>query len=108
MDPILLQVCGDRAGTEWTYLTDFEFIKAFTCTFANSVGLLVAGTLVYGGIGLFTYVRTGSIIVPFVLLVLVGGAVLSQVAGVFTTAATLLFLLTGAGVITYLYARLSR
>lgn len=98
----------DAATSGFDYLLNFEFIKALTCTYANAAGLLVAGTMVYGGVSLSIYIRTGSVIIPFVLLLTVGGAVLTQVAGVATAMATLLLLTTGAGVIGYLYNQYAR
>ena len=90
------------------YLTNFEFIKAFTCTYANAAGFLVVGLLVYGGISLSIYIETGSVIIPFVLLLTVGGAVLTQVAAPAMTIAVLVLLVTGGGVMAYLYHRYSR
>jgi hypothetical protein len=98
----------DPSVTGFEYLLDFEFIKALTCTYANSVGFLVMGLLVYGSISLSIYIRTGSVIIPFVLLLLTGGVVMEQVAGVAVAIATIVVLVVGAGVVTYLYAELSR
>lgn len=92
----------------FTYLLDFEFIKALTCTYANVAGFLVVGLLTYGAISLSIYIRTGSVIIPFVLLLTTGGAVMTQIASVGTAIATILLLVTGAGVITYLYAAYTR
>jgi hypothetical protein len=94
------------AGHE--YLMDWEFIKAFSCTYANAAGFLVVGLFVYGGISLSIYIRTGSVVIPFVLLLLTGGAVMSQVASVAVGVATILLLVTGAGAITLLYQRYSQ
>jgi len=102
-----LQVC-DPAVAGYDYLLDFEFIKAFTCTFANPAGLLVVGAIVYGGIGLSIYIETNDVIIPVVLMLVAGGAILSQIAGLFVSIATVVLLLTGAGAITYLYLSLSR
>lgn len=98
----------DPSMTGFEYLLNFEFIKALTCTYANPIGFLVVGLLVYGGISLSIYIRTGSIIIPFVLLLLTGGVVMQQVAGVAVAIATLVALGAGAGVVTYVYAAYSR
>lgn len=92
----------------YEYLTNFEFIKAFTCTFANSMGLFVFGTLVYGGISISIYLRTGSAMIPLVLLLITGGVVMAQVAAPVVGMAALLFLIFGAGILTILYQRYSR
>lgn len=107
--PVPLQQSVCDAGTAgYEYLTNFEFIKAFTCTYANAAGFLVVGLLVYGGISLSIYIRTNSVVIPFVLLLLTGGAVMTQVASVATGLATVLLLTVGAGLITYLYVQYSR
>lgn len=102
-----MAVC-DTAVNGWEYLLDFEFIKAFTCTYANTTGLLTTGLMVYGAIALYIYIRTDSIIIPFVLILLTGGAVLAQVASIASAIVVLILLTTGAGAFTWLYYRFSR
>jgi len=89
-------------------LLDFEFISAFTCTYANVVGFFVLATVVYGAVSLSIYIRTGSVIIPFVLLLTTGGATMSQIGGPGQTIATIVLLVTGAGAMTYLYYAYSR
>lgn len=85
---------------------DFEFIQAVTCTFAGPAGgVLVVGTIVFGAIAMSSFIRTGSPIIPLGLLMLTGGAVMSAVAGVATTVATVTFLLVSAGAFAYVYYR---
>lgn len=98
----------DPAKDFGDYLINFEFIKAPTCTFANEAGFLVVGLLVFGGLMISIYTETNSVVIPFVLLLTTGGAVLTMVAAPATTIATLLLLVTGAGTMTYLYYRFSR
>jgi len=100
-------VC-EASMSGFDYLMSFEFIKALTCTYANSAGFLATGLIVYGGVAVSIYIRTNSVVIPFVLLLLVGGAIIPQVAGVGVAVATILFLATGAGVLTFLYHRHSR
>lgn len=94
------------AGHE--YLANWEFMKAITCTYANAAGILVTGLLVYGAVGLSIYIRTNSVVIPFVLLLTTGGAVLNFVAPPAMAIATILLLCVGAGAITLLYYRYSR
>jgi hypothetical protein len=107
-DTIILQgLCAaGKSGPE--YLTDFQFVKAISCTYADSAGLLVVGMLVYGGVSISIFARTGDIRIPAVLLLLTGGAVTSQIAAPGLTIAGLIVLLVGAGVLTLLYYRYSR
>lgn len=90
------------------YLLEWEFMKAVTCTYANVAGYLVTGLLVYGAVAISIYVRTGSVVIPFVLVLTTGGAVMSVVAPPATAIATVLILCVGAGAITVLYHRYSR
>lgn len=102
-----MAVC--QSGTTFAeYLRSFEFIKAFTCSYFDAAGVLTVGLMVYGAIALSIYIRTGSIIIPVVLLLLTGGAVMTQIAGVGIAIATVALLTTGAGVTTYLYHAYSR
>lgn len=94
--------CGG-AGHE--LITEFEFIRAFTCTYADVVGLLVLGMIVYGAVSLSIYIRTGSVIIPLVLLMTTGGATVAAMSPPAVTAATLLVLFGGGGAIAYLYYR---
>lgn len=102
-----MMVC-DPNTSEIAYLLNFEFIKAFSCTYFNSAGMLVTGLLVYGGISLSIYIRTDSVLIPTVLMLITGGAVLSQVAAPAIRVAGLLLVTVGAGAVAYLYRRLGR
>lgn len=95
--------CDGREG--WELLTDFDFIDAVTCTYADTVGMLVLGMLVFGAVSLSIYIRTGSVIIPFVLLLTTGGVTLASVAPPAIAIATVLLLCTGGGVVAYLYYR---
>jgi len=106
--PYILQAFCSEGLRGWEYLLDFEFIKAFTCTFSNTMGFLVFGMLVYGGISMSIYVRTGSPMIPLVLLLITGGIIMAQVAAPVVGVATILLLVMGAGILTLLYYRYSR
>jgi hypothetical protein len=101
-----MAVCDGTPG--WEHLVNFEFIKALTCTYGDAMGMLPFGLLVFGAIELSLYIRTGSVIMPFVVLLLTGGALMGMVAGVATAIATVLVLCAGAGVMTLLYVKFSR
>lgn len=99
-------VCGSES--EIAYLLDFQFIKAFSCTYFNAAGMLVTGLLVYSGVAMSIYIRTDSVLIPFVLTMVTGGAVLAQVAAPAVQVAGLLVATVGAGAVAYLYRRLGR
>ncbi len=104
---VVLQMC-DPSKTGPEYLTEFQFVEAFTCTFANAAGLLVVGMMVFGSIQMAIYLTTGDIRIPAVLTLLTGGAVIPMVAAPAVAIAAITVLLVGAGVVTYLYYRYSR
>lgn len=104
---VVLQLC-DPSTSPLEHLLDFQFVKAVSCTYVNASSLLVVGMLVYGGIGLSIYIRTGSMRIPAVLLLLTGGAIVPQIAGPAVSVAVIGLMLLGAGVITLLYYRYSR
>jgi len=98
--------CGGPTGME--HLLDFNFVKSIACTYANGAGILAVGLLVYGGITLSIFLRTGDIRIPVILTLLTGGAILPQVAAPGVTIVVLGLLLTGGAAITLLYYRYSR
>lgn len=101
------EMCDPSMGMD-DYMRSFKFIEAITCEYAGPVGMLMVGALVYGGVSLSLYIRTGNVILPFALLLLTGGAVVSQLAAPAVGFAILLLLTAGAGVVTYLYYVYSR
>lgn len=108
---LVLQQGSDlcSAGKDFgAYMAEFEFIKAPVCAYANSLGLLVFGMFVYGGILSSIYIRTGSLIIPMILLLLTGGVVLTQVPAVASPVLVLVILGVPAGLtalVYYLYSR---
>lgn len=100
----VLQACGDPLN----HLTSFEFIQAFTCTYAAPMGFLVAGLLVWGAVSTSLYVRTGSAAIPVVLLFIIGGVAVSQAAAPVSAVVALLILVVPAGAMALLYYRYSR
>lgn len=103
----LMQVCDPNKGFV-DYLVGLNIPKAITCQFAPTIGILVFGMLVFSGVGLPIYIRTGRVEIPAILLLLTGGAILPYVAAPVFPIVTVLLLVTGAGVMTYLYYRYSR
>lgn len=97
-----MAVC-DPSLTLADHLINFQFIKAFTCTYFTTAGMLVTGLFVYGAIGISIYIRTGSVVLPAILTLLVGGAVIGQVAAPATAVLTVLVLAVGGGALAFLY-----
>ena len=90
------------------HIIDGEFLKAFLGEYTNVMGLTVLGLFVWGAVSSSIFIRTGSFLLPFGLLMVIGGAALSQIASVGVTVAVLLVLVVPAGVTTALYIAYSR
>lgn len=102
--PILAACEGGKKGYE--YVLDFEFFEAVPCTYANAPALgtvAAVGLLVWFGVGGSLYLRTGSVVLPFGLLFLAGGAILPLVAAPGVGIALLTVLLVGGGVVALAY-----
>lgn len=107
LPPLPMQMCsGAQDGIG--YLKDFNFVESIVCTYANSAGFLVTGLFVYGGIMIALYSTTDDVRIPSVLILLTGGAILSQIAAPALAFAAIILLMAGAGTITLLYYRYSR
>jgi hypothetical protein len=98
----ILQFCDPSKGFG-DYLKDFNFWDAIACQYADPVGFYVFGLLVYTGVALPIYIRTNSMTIPAVLLLIVGGVVTPQVAGVATPFTTLIVAGSLAGSLAMLY-----
>lgn len=107
MSPVVLQFCADNADLV-DHVTNFEFFKAFSCAYIGSVGIALTATLVYGAIAIPIQLRTDSVMIPVVLLLLTGGATFATIAGPAVSIGTILLILAGPGAITlalYAYSR---
>jgi len=105
----LAQMCGQGYGFEAfpEYIRNWQFVKAFTCQYANVTGFTVLGLVVWGAVSSYTFVRTGSFLLPFGLLLMIGGAALSQMASVALPIAVILILVVPSAATAYLYLRYS-
>jgi len=102
------QYCSDGYGFQ-EYILDARFIDAFACFTSDQVGgFVVVATLVFGAIALSLYIRTGSLVLPGILTLLTGGAILSTVAVPALAIATIAILTLGASVIAFAYWRYAR
>lgn len=103
---VVLQSC--EYGQDMAeYITDgFRIADAFRCQFSG-VGLEIAGFILMAAIFVPLYIRSRSPVIPLVLMLLVGGAFVSAIAGPWTAIAALVLLVVGAGGVTYLYAQYS-
>lgn len=100
---------GTRYSDGLKALNDgFDLWEAGFCTYAVPAGELVVGLLFYGAVSLGIFVRTGSAIIPFVLVLILGGTILAQMTAVVSQFAALIILLGAPIVISLLVFQLDR
>lgn len=73
--------------------SNFDLWEAMICPFAGPTSMLIVGTILYSGVGLNIFLRQGSVIVPFILALILGGTILGQTIGVISSFAALLILI---------------
>lgn len=73
-------------------MAEFELFNAITCSFGAPLGVTVVGTLFYSGVGLNIFLRTGSIMIPFVLALILGGTILAQMFAIINSVVTIIIL----------------
>lgn len=74
-------------------MSNFEIWDAAICPYAGPTSILLVGTVLYSGIGLNIFIRQGSMIIPFVLALVLGGTVIGQTIGVISSFAALIILI---------------
>lgn len=89
-------------------LLNWDFVEALACQYADVTGFLVLGLLVWTAVSSAIYIRTDSFIIPFGLLMMTGGAALSQMANVAVPIAVIIILVIPASVTAYLYWQYGR
>jgi hypothetical protein len=104
---IAASMCTPGKGFE-ERLLDWQFVEAMACQYADVTGFLVLGLIVWSAVSSAIYIRTDSFIIPFGLLMMTGGAALSQMANVAVPVAVTLVLVIPASVTAYLYWQYGR
>lgn len=89
--------CPDAAkfGTDafQTAIETFDLWQAGYCAYGTPLGELAVGSIVYAAFGLNIYIRTGSAILPLILMLILGGTVLAQTWAVISAFAALVILI---------------
>jgi len=69
--------CSDY-DTYLEFMQNEQFFEAVYCVFGDSVGVLLFPLLVWGAMGLALYIFSGSLIMPLVLTIILGGVLVVQ------------------------------
>lgn len=99
---------GPRFDTFFDALAEFNLWEAFFCSYGTPLGELVVGTVVYGAFSLGIFVTTGSIMIPFLLFLILGGTVIGQMLAIISDFVALLILFSAPIVVTALIFMVDR
>lgn len=91
-----------------TAMENLDLWEAGFCAYGTPMGELVVGTVLYSAIGLNIFIRTGSLIIPFVLMLILGGTVFAQMLAVINTLAGLVILVVAPIILTAVVFMLDR
>ena len=69
--------CSDY-DTYLEFMQNEQFFEAVYCVFGDSVGVLLFPLLVWGAMGSALYIFSGSLIMPLVLTIILGGVLVVQ------------------------------
>lgn len=83
-----------------TAMENLDLWEAGFCAYGTPLGELVVGTLVYSAVGLNIFIRTGSLIIPFVLMLLLGGTIFAQMLAIISTFGALVILVVAPLLVT--------
>jgi hypothetical protein len=89
-------------------LENLDLWEALYCPYGAALGELTVGSVVYAGFALNIYIRTGSIMIPLILVLSLGGTVLAQVYAVISVFVGLIILIEGPLVISGLVFLIDR
>lgn len=87
---------GERFTVE-AFQRAFESLdlwQALYCTYAVPIPAAVVGSLFYGAVSLAIFIRTGSIGIPAVLFIILGGTILAEMMAVVTPFVALVVLVS--------------
>lgn len=109
MTPLPLQMtCGvnDHMGA----FGNFEIVQSLICTYADAgaMNVVAFGLVAWFTVSSMTYVRTQSLILPIVYLLVLGSVALSMLPSVGLGVAAIVLLGGGAGFTVLLLRRLDR
>lgn len=91
-----------------TAMENFDLWEAMVCPYGTALGMGVVGTMLYSAFALNIFIRTGSVIIPFVLVMILGGTIIGQMVGVVSAFAGLIVLVVAPLVVSALIFVLDR
>jgi hypothetical protein len=90
------------------YVGESRFFEAVSCFLIDPVGIPLLAMIVYGAVAIPIQLRTGSVTIPAVLLLLTGGATFTAISAPATSIATIVLIMTVPGAVTLLLYAYSR
>lgn len=77
-----------------TALDALDLWQAGYCAYATPLGAAVVGTLFYGAVSLHIFIRTGSVGIPAILFIILGGTLLGEMLAVVSPFVALIVLVS--------------
>jgi len=111
MDLMLpMQFSCDGASTTADAFASGDWVQTLICTFASAGSMSVAafGLVIWGTVSTATYVRTQSMMMPMIYLLLLGSIALEMVPSVGTGVAAIVLVGGASGFILTMLRRLDR
>jgi hypothetical protein len=90
------------------YVGEYRFFEATSCFVITRTGIPLLAMIVYGAIAIPIQLRTGSVTIPAVLLLLTGGATMATIAAPAISIATIVLIMAVPGAVTLLLYAYSR
>lgn len=89
-------------------MDSFDLWEFAFCAYGSPLGELVVGTVIYAGVALNIFIRTGSVMIPFVLALILGGTVFAQAFAIINAFVALVILIAAPVVMTALVMSVGR
>lgn len=101
---------GSRFTAEMfqTAFENFELWDAMFCGYAGPLGEVLVGTIIYSAFALNIFLRTDSVMIPFVLAMILGGTILAQMFAIINAFVGLIILIAAPLVISALVFSVDR
>jgi len=91
-----------------TAMENFDLWKGMFCAYGAPLGELVVGTVLYAAVGLNIFIRTESVMIPFVLALILGGTILGQMFAVINSFVAIIILFAAPVVVSALIVTMEK
>ena len=82
--------------------------EAMFCSYGAPLGELIVGTVLYSAVAINIFARTGSLIIPFILALILGGTILAQMYAVISAFVGIIVLIVAPMVVSAIIFMIDR